>query len=130
MTIRIRLRLVSVLVLGLLIVAFVLAVRFLLISSFVDLEVQEVRKNVERVDYALADEINRVASFNKDWAFWDDTASFVEGGLPPYVTDNLADGSLVAVRINFLVFADAQGRVKATKIIDLASGKSIPCMAP
>ena len=59
--------------------------RTILMSSFEQLEQDNIRLNTERVISAFLDDVTEVSSIVSDWAYWDDTLDFVNGNYPEYV---------------------------------------------
>ncbi len=51
--------------------------RLIVLNSFHNLEVQEMRQHVQRVADALLQEIEEVDNATVDWSAWDDTYTFI-----------------------------------------------------
>ena len=100
--------------------------RTILMSSFEQLEQDNIRLNTERVISAFLDDVTEVSSIVSDWAYWDDTLDFVNGNYPEYVDDNLAATTLVNLRLNFMLFTNSSGEIVHGIAVDLQSGEEIP----
>ena len=55
------------------------------------MEHQDVQENLERVQSAIVDDHDRMASIAEDWAAWDDTYYFVNDKNERYVENKSAD---------------------------------------
>ncbi len=59
---------------------------------------------------ALAGQLGELATFNHDWAAWDDTYAFVQDGNPRYVEANLMDETFVGARLDLMILQTAGAR--------------------
>jgi len=67
---------------------------------------------------AIAAERKRLVTLCADWAPWDDSYAFVKRPTDEYVENNLPDGVMVNLGIDFMAFADASGRIVYAKALD------------
>ncbi len=125
LSIRGKLLLATGLVLVVLLAAFAVVDRFALLRSYLELEKREIARNVERVDYAIADEVERLRSIARDWGYWDDAAAFVDGRQPSFVESNLQGAAIANIRVGFFVFANLSGRIVALRMVDQATGDDL-----
>ncbi|MDF0555785.1 EAL domain-containing protein [Kamptonema sp. UHCC 0994] len=98
----------------------------ILLNRFSKLEKQRVRQNVERVMEALANEQNQLNSTAQDWAPWDETYSFIEDNNKRYIKANLDDQTFGNLRLNIMLFLNANGQVVFSKGFDLQNYKAEP----
>ncbi|HET6485954.1 MAG TPA: ATP-binding protein, partial [Spirochaetia bacterium] len=91
-----------------------------------DLEVRQMGRSVDLVTTDIAQELRRIESTGQDWAYWDETARFVDGRNPTFEKVNLADSALSGLDLGFIIFADTRGRVVLAKVINQRTGQAIP----
>jgi PAS domain S-box-containing protein len=103
--------------------------RLILLDSFVQLEEQNTRRNVERVLDALADDLVTLSSKSGDWSNWDDTYAFIIDGNPEYIRSNLVDNAFVELQINVILFLNASGRLVYGRAFDYRRNEEIPVPA-
>jgi PAS domain S-box-containing protein len=99
---------VTLLLLVLTILVFTVPV---LMRGFNGLESDFVLLNVERVQRALAMEIDRLHVTAGDWAGWDESVALVKSGSPGFVERNLKDETFDNLGVNLIAFIDNAGRV-------------------
>ncbi|MBI3270959.1 MAG: PAS domain S-box protein [Planctomycetes bacterium] len=113
----------TLLIVALTLVALVLALYALTariwMASIAVLEDHEVRRDVERAELALRNEIAHLSSITTDWGDWDDTYAFVEDGNENYVATNLTPPSLAKIDLHVMVFAHSSGRIVKAMAVDL-----------
>ena len=93
------------------------------------LEKEEAEENAMRVAEAVRSEIANLSLTARDWAFWDDTYSFVEDRTQDYIDSNLTENAFASLRVQFMIFLDEAGRIVYAKQVDLASEREIPLSA-
>ncbi|MFN0008514.1 MAG: CHASE4 domain-containing protein [Planctomycetota bacterium] len=76
-------------------------------DSFVRLEEDEAKKDLNRVLQALEGEIRHLDQRCDDWAAWDDTWRFVDKPNQEYITSNLGPEGFAKSQINLLYVCDA-----------------------
>ncbi|MDY0386136.1 MAG: CHASE4 domain-containing protein [Methanolobus sp.] len=70
------------------------------------LEIDEINKDMERVNFAFETELGFEAVAS-DWAQWDDSYYFVQGEHDEYIDSNLDPETLVNLGLNMMIFYDA-----------------------
>ena len=105
-----------------LLVVLLVSTHAIMDSSFLELEQAQTRKNVERAQNALADELQKLDDTLVDWAVWDDTVLFMQGRAKDFVSSNLNDRTLASLRLSAIVFLDTQGRPVLALGMDPAKG--------
>lgn len=97
--------------------------RLIILRGFSDLEAQQVRKSVERVLESISHETDALAATAAHWAVMRETRAFIRDGDKSFVSRNLQDSTFIALRLNALVFLDAEGRTVFGKAFDLRTNK-------
>jgi len=82
----------------------------LIMGRFEQLEKDGALRNIERAKEALEFQLARMDMTARDWAWWDDTAAFVEDGNEAYQRSNLSDRTFEGIGIDLIAFLDAMGR--------------------
>jgi sensor domain CHASE-containing protein len=94
----------------------------IVLRSFVTLEQQRLRADLDRVRAALDDSVGEVQRIASDWAVWDETYAFAGGENTAYVDSNLVPSSIANLRVNLLAVVAADGRLVASRGFDLERG--------
>ncbi len=110
--------LVTAVVAGLIVIIYFTSSTILL-SGFANLEDQEIRRTVGRVQDALSSELADLDSSASDWAYWDDVYNFVQDPKPEWIALNLMDDTFTSLRLNMMTCVNAQGTVVYAKNVDL-----------
>ncbi len=97
-----------------------------LINGFSQVEQQDTRKNVLRVNEALSDDIAQLGTMTRDWAWWDDTYNFIEDANPEYIKSNPTDETLAGLRLNLILFTNSTGGIVFGKGFDLENKVEAP----
>ncbi len=114
-----------------LIFAFLIAIsgaasRTILLSSYLELEEQDVLEKLELVENNFEGEISRISTLNHEWASWDKTYEFMENGNPTYITSYLTDEIFAEAGINFILYASNNGEIVYKKALNLDTREEIP----
>lgn len=102
------------------------ASQFIIMGSFMELEEQNTRQNVERVLNALSNDLDNMDCLAYDWAAWDDTYTFIEDRNPDYIESNLVDSTFSTIGVNLMFFVHASGEVVLAKNVDLEEEVEVP----
>jgi len=116
---------VSLTMIGIIVLSFVIS-QTVLLNSYIELEQQQTRENLDRALRSLSDELSGLNSTAHDWSSWDDTYAFVKDRNPDFVQLNLADATFVNLRINLMLFANLTGAVVYAKAFDLENNREMP----
>ncbi|MFN8390958.1 MAG: CHASE4 domain-containing protein [Bdellovibrionota bacterium] len=125
-----RLRNKILLVVGLTLFAlgagFQLILHEVLSNHFAALEKKAMSRDVQRVEKTILENIDQLSVKASDWARWDDSYNFLESKDETFVESNLTQNSLENLRIDDIVFYDAQGKYfySAGERIGDADGKT------
>jgi PAS domain S-box-containing protein len=98
----------------------------ILLDSFAQLEEQDARRNVSRVQSALSDSLETLNATAGDWAGWDDTYAFIEDGNEAFIQSNLVDSAFTNLQLNLMLFIRSSGELVYGKAFDLEKGQEAP----
>jgi class 3 adenylate cyclase/sensor domain CHASE-containing protein len=92
--------------------------------SFAQLETDQVRKNVERSQAAIQEEIDQLQRTAKDWSAWDDTYNFVKKQESTYITENFNASVFNNLNVNsIMIMQQASGQILYGQFIDLQTSE-------
>lgn len=94
--------------------------RHIVSDSFSQLEAEQVDREGERARRLLAQQLGSLQATVQDYAWWADSAAFVEGRLPDFVDNNFSADSLGSLRVSDVLMTDARGRM----VVALTRGDS------
>ena len=100
----------------------------ILLESYIRLEDQSARRNVERVLSAFAESLSALDTTTFDWAAWDDAYAFIEDMNEAFIRANLVDAAFdsTGLRINALLFVNRSGKLVYGKGFDIRNRKAVP----
>ena len=103
---KLRTKLVIVIGVGFCILCLVLSITLnaMIIVSYSDLEDKTVSENVGRLLNQLNQENSNLKAVASDWAFWNDTYSFINDTSEEYIQSNLQYEAFKIIDINFMLF--------------------------
>lgn len=110
-------------------IALSLILSSLWLRSFAELENQQTHEVVERVQNALADDLEDLNSTLSKWADQDDTYTFIENSNRDYIEANLSNRTLANLELNVVLFVDNRGRVVFRKGFDVQPKKAAPLVS-
>jgi sensor domain CHASE-containing protein/nitrogen-specific signal transduction histidine kinase len=99
--------------------------RLVIFPSFITLERDEAKKDMERCVEALRREVHHLDALANDWAAWDDTYEFVQDGNKDYIESNLVLESFTDTDLNIIYICNAKGYVVWGEVRDLETEKTI-----
>ncbi len=103
------------------------ASQIIVLGSFAEQENHDTRQNVQRVQSALADNLDALEGTTRDWSVWDDTYAYVQDKNESYFTSNLAGNiPMTTNRLNLMLFVDVEGNTVFEKSLDYRNGKELP----
>ncbi|HZG39504.1 MAG TPA: adenylate/guanylate cyclase domain-containing protein, partial [Nodosilinea sp.] len=79
--------------------------------SYGRLEQQDAQRNLQRVDEVLAGDLAQLQRLTQDWAAWNDTYDFVQGGNPDYTQSNLSKYALESLQLNLVAVVNREGTI-------------------
>lgn len=87
------------------------ALELTVMPSFLELEDTAARRNQSRVVEAIESQEAQVAASSRDYAFWDESYSFMKGEKGDYLAKNVNAESIKALNLNHFVMLDRAGRI-------------------
>ena len=104
------------------------ALRFVVLDSFLVLEDRSVRENVGRASDAFAGEIDALNRVATDYSNWDQNYAAMANPdelLVPFVATQLKPEGLVRLEVNYVVFANLEGKkLPAVEILEQRARQS------
>ena len=93
----------------------------ILMPSFAELEHEDARTAMRRINYALDLTLDRLALSAADWGNWEDTYRFVVDHNPDYVRANVTTVGLKQLQVNAMLVVDVDGNFVMSSALDLTS---------
>ncbi|HEX5756404.1 MAG TPA: diguanylate cyclase [Arenimonas sp.] len=87
----------------------VAALRGVVFPAFERVELQDAMRHLERIEHALDARREHLASFCRDWAFWDDSYAFAAMPDDTYVEANLTEDATANTPTDLIAVFNAQG---------------------
>lgn len=84
---------------------------YLLLKRFDQLDAQVLQDNSGRLQRQLVQNQRTMLYTNRDWAWWQQTITYIEQPTPDFVTENLGEGSLKLLELNFILFYNRKGEL-------------------
>ncbi len=103
-----------------------LVIRHLTLKAHLKIEKDLAHQNIIRMEGAFEDLILQLGIKSSDWGNWDDTYQYIQDHNSDYVESNLGDSSLKNIKINFMIFADQDGKIVKSKHVSETEWKEIP----
>jgi len=99
----------------------------ILLSSFLNLEEQYTRQNVDRAYALFAKMMTELEQDTRDWSWWDDTYFFMEDSNEEYIKSNLSPTAVYEVAdLDLVLFLRADERIIYERLADPEQSKLIP----
>ncbi len=100
--------------------------RLILLGSYVRLEDQYARADVNRAERTLNQSLNVLDAIDQDWAASDDAYQYIQSPDPQYILRNYSSETFNGLNLNFVVIADLQGNIIYTGGYDYAQNHWAP----
>ncbi|TFE02194.1 bifunctional diguanylate cyclase/phosphodiesterase [Jeotgalibacillus salarius] len=84
-------------------------IRPMLLSDALAMDEESMYKDMDRISNAISLEEDLLTRLNRDWAQWDDTYEFVQGGNPDFITSNIDENTFMNNRIWRVMAVDEDG---------------------
>jgi two-component system NtrC family sensor kinase len=122
---RIRTKMISLLALlfAVLIVLEIAVQKQVLMPSFAELERDDAKTSMKRIDYALNITLDNLELSAADWGNWEDVYQFVQAPDAKFVNTNITPVALKQLQVNTLMIVDLAGNVVLASTRDLDSGE-------
>lgn len=116
----------AILIVGLALLSVTMILHFVLsdisAESFSQLEARQVTRNVDRAINAISNEITNLDTITLDWAWWDDTYTFIEDANEHYINSNLGEDTLEGLSLNLMVYINSAGQTIFSSGFDSEQG--------
>jgi two-component system NtrC family sensor kinase len=124
---KVRTKLISVLALlfAVMIVLEIVIETRVLMPSFAELERDDARTSLKRVDSALNMALDNLELTAADWGNWADVYQFVQSSNPAFLKENVTQSALKQLQVSSLTIIDLRGNVVASESYDLDSGRPL-----
>ncbi|HEX6503151.1 MAG TPA: PAS domain S-box protein [Terriglobales bacterium] len=103
--------------------ALYMIARATILSRFADIENEEVRQNLDRVSNAITNEYDLLSTLTRDDSQWDEAYRFVQHPDRTWGETNFPNSTLEGLRLNLLVFYDANDQAVHARQFEKASGQ-------
>ena len=90
----------------------------LLLPRFEEIEIDDARTAMKRIDYGVHHALNEIQASAADWGNWKDTYQFLLDHNPLYEQDNLSEDALKQLRVTAIAFVDLDGVIVLSKSFD------------
>jgi sensor domain CHASE-containing protein/GAF domain-containing protein len=105
--------------------SFAIASKLLLERSYVALEEQKIKQDVQRFADALSEQLDDVSRYTLDYSKWDNTYEFIVDKNKSYLENDLSS-YIDALEMNAIVYVDDSANVVTSLGADLSTGKAAP----
>jgi two-component system NtrC family sensor kinase len=121
---NVRSKLISVLALlfAVMLVLEITIEKRVLMPSFAELERDDARTSMKRIDYALSTALDKLAGTAADWGNWADVYQFVQAPAAEFVNANITAIALKQLQVNTVLIVDLSGNTVTASTRDLDSG--------
>ncbi len=103
-----------------------IASRLILLDSFVEIENNNMQKNVDRALNALNGELSHLSTVNGDYAGWDESYKFIQDGNKEFIEANLPDSIFPQLRLNLLIYIRNNGDIVHARGFELHNETPAP----
>ncbi len=112
--------------LSILFLVLLIASRLILLDSFVEIENNNMQKNVDRALNALNGELSHLSTVNGDYAGWDESYKFIQDSNKDFIDANLPDTIFPQLRLNLLIYIRNNGSIVYARGFDLHNKTPVP----
>ena len=99
--------------------------RFILQPSFTELEREDARTAIRRVNYALELRLKSLGVSAAGWGNWTETYAFVQDHDPAFVTTNMTPTTLKQLDVSLMLILDVTGKVVLSDAFDLNANRPL-----
>ena len=109
-----------------LILFFLSASSTIMTGGFLQIEQQQVIRNVDRAAMSISDDISGLNGEIEDWALWDDTYEFIDNADPDYIEKNIPDTTFIEIKLNLILYVNSSGGIVYGKAFDIQNRTELP----
>jgi two-component system, NtrC family, sensor kinase len=99
--------------------------RQILMPSFAELEREDAKVSMKRIEYALDLSLDTLALTAADWGNWEDAYRYVQAPNPQFLHANITPYALKQLQVNALMIVDPKGDIVLSSAEDFVSGKPL-----
>lgn len=99
--------------------------QFILQPSFAELEREDARTAIRRVNYALELRLKGLGVSAAGWGNWTETYAFVQDHDPAFITTNMTPTTLKQLDVSLMLILDATGKVVLSDAFDLSANRPL-----
>jgi two-component system, NtrC family, sensor kinase len=99
--------------------------RLILMPSFAELERDDAKVSMKRIEYALDLSLDTLALTAADWGNWADAYRYVQAPNPQFVRANITPSALKQLQVNALMIVDLEGDIVLSSAEDFVTGKPL-----
>ena len=110
---------------GLILVLIYVGARFIILDSFIQLEKEEMERNITRAESLINDELEHLSTIGIDYSGWDDAYQFVQDRNSKFVDSNLTAESFSKLGVSVIAYTDLKGEPAYEGAYDLDQGKTV-----
>jgi PAS domain S-box-containing protein len=103
-----------------------IATNNLLLKRFINIEENNIQKNVNQALEVLRDDIEKVDYIVRDLSNWDDTYKFIQDSNEAYKKSNLNLETFKGIKQNIIIYVNRAGKIIYSNANDWNDGKEIP----
>ena len=96
--------------------------RHILLPSFAELERDDAKVSMKRIEYALDLSLDTLALAAADWGNWEDAYRYVQTPNREFVRANVTPSALKQLQVNALIIVDLKGDIVLSSAENLATG--------
>jgi len=97
----------------------------MILAGFSEIETKETLGNIALAQRIIGNDLSELETTVSDWAWWDDTYSFMLTLNQSYIDSNLAGASLQNLRLNVILFIATDGSISFGRAINLTTGAEV-----
>jgi signal transduction histidine kinase len=124
-----KIHLKSVLIIGAMAIILLSLLSFstysMILAGFSEIETKETLGNIALAQRIIGNDLSELETTASDWAWWDDTYSFMGTMSQSYIDSTLADASLQNIHVNVILFIDTNGSLWFGKAVNLTTGDGV-----
>ena len=99
--------------------------QFILQPSFAELEREDARTAIRRVNYALELRLKGLGVSAAGWGNWTETYAFVQDHDPAFITTNMTPTTLKQLDVSLMLIIDVNGKVVLSDAFDLNANRPL-----
>lgn len=109
-----------------LILFFYLASSTIMTGGFLQIEQEQVIRNVDLAAIAISDDISGLNGEIRGWASCDDMYEFIDNANSINIERNIADTNFIEMRLNLILYVNSSGSIVFGKAFDIKNKTELP----